>query len=521
MNIDKNKLEGLLVKLKFGEGKAFEKIYNLTRESAYFTAYKILGNRFDAENVLQDSYGAVLASVNEIRNADELLEKLYCSVAENSREMLELYKHPLFALDYSGEPEENDEVQESEFVPDKDGSEKELASRLSSLTDGLNPDERAAFILCTHCGLSAEKAAQALGTDENAVRLCRASAEKEIGKEAEKLGIGAAGLISAMKWAMDNSCSTEAVDFISSGASDSVLAAVASMADTPVRAPEPAPKKEEKKPEPEKPEPVEGAADYFDKISVENNRATLWKAVAGILAAVCIAVAAAYVKTNGLPWKKTEELPNTVPPDKVTDEYTGETSFDSLGTKEYITGTYYFDVGEDEEEESTEEVSRSTLEHTQETMTEPVTEITEETETATTAKPTTTAKTTKASTAQRERTSRERTTRERTSREFGTKTTTAAATESVTETTTETTTVTTTTAPEKKATVILRIQKNGKLLDTVTVPVAAGTPFTRNDVIAAVNSAGYEAIGSDITGTKLPLTPSANQTYNMTVKLFK
>ena len=261
---------------------------------------------------------------------------------------------------------------------------------------------------------------------------------------------------------------------------------VASMADsTPVRAPEPAPKKEEKKPEPEKPEPIEGAADSFDKISVENNRATLWKAVAGILAAVCIAVAAAYVKTNGLPWKKTEELPNTVPPDKVTDEYTGETSFDSLGTKEYITGTYYFDVGEDEEEESAEEVSRSTLEHTQETVTEPVTEITEETETAITAKPTTTAKTTKSSTTQRERTSRERTTRERTSREFGTKTTTAAATESVTETTTETTTVTTTAAP-------ISVSCSISIPGSTTEPVAT----TANEWICTPTSVSEGGVGS-------------------------
>lgn len=526
MNIDKKQLNSLLTKLKYGEGKAFEKIYNSTRESAYFTAYKILGNRFDAENVLQDSYASVLRATGEIENADDLLERLYCSVAENSGELLTLYKRPLFALDYTGEPD-NSVDENSDLIPDSDDENTAIA--LTGLVDGLNPDERAAFVLCTHCGLSPEKAAKAFGTTENAILLCLESAKKELSDGVSivrnQSGIGeGVSMTALMKWAMRGACALEASEFITSGASDSVLAAIASLADS-VKAPKPVtkPKLEvisEKKepvtePEPEnksfvkKSKPVPGP-DYFEQISVKNNNATLWKAVAGILTAIIVAVAAAYVKTNGLPGKNKVPQPNTISPDNTTEEYTGETSFDSVGTKEYYTGTYVFDdehIVTPDSETTTQEDRTTTESVTQkETTTESATTNTTK-QNQSTAKPKTTAKTTQADT-----------TKKRTPHSLAPRTTKATTGSETSASVTETTT--TTTAPTtagKSATVKIKIKKDGKTLNTISVSVPIGKTFTQADALAAAGS--YDTTGADVAGAKLPLTPTAEKTYNITVTL--
>ena len=42
MNIDKEKLTQEVIKLKNGDGKAFENIYNMTNQASYFTVLKIV-----------------------------------------------------------------------------------------------------------------------------------------------------------------------------------------------------------------------------------------------------------------------------------------------------------------------------------------------------------------------------------------------------------------------------------------------------------------------------------------------
>ena len=66
MSADKERLSALVVRLQQGDGNAFEEIYNLTRESAYFTALKISKNENDAEDILQETYIHILERINTL-----------------------------------------------------------------------------------------------------------------------------------------------------------------------------------------------------------------------------------------------------------------------------------------------------------------------------------------------------------------------------------------------------------------------------------------------------------------------
>ena len=58
MDYEKERINGLIVRLQNGDKSAFDEFYKLTSPKAYFIALKTTQNEHDAEDVLQESYYA-------------------------------------------------------------------------------------------------------------------------------------------------------------------------------------------------------------------------------------------------------------------------------------------------------------------------------------------------------------------------------------------------------------------------------------------------------------------------------
>ncbi len=67
MRTDKRKLEAKVAALAGGDGSAFDYIYEHTNRAVYFAILYIVGNKHDAEDVLQDTYVRALRALETYR----------------------------------------------------------------------------------------------------------------------------------------------------------------------------------------------------------------------------------------------------------------------------------------------------------------------------------------------------------------------------------------------------------------------------------------------------------------------
>ena len=96
MAIDKALLTQEVINLQNGDGKAFETVYNMTNETAYFTALKIVRNEDDAQDILQDSYIKVLEKISTLDNPEVFMSWFNMIVANNARNFLRKQNPVLF-----------------------------------------------------------------------------------------------------------------------------------------------------------------------------------------------------------------------------------------------------------------------------------------------------------------------------------------------------------------------------------------------------------------------------------------
>ena len=66
MDNEKERINGLITRIKSDDKSAIDEFYKLTSPKAYFIALKITQNEHDAEDILQESYMKALEKLDEI-----------------------------------------------------------------------------------------------------------------------------------------------------------------------------------------------------------------------------------------------------------------------------------------------------------------------------------------------------------------------------------------------------------------------------------------------------------------------
>ncbi len=510
-----------VVKLRSGDGKAFEKIYNLTNRSAYFTALKIVGNETDAQDVVQESYMIMIDKIGDLENPAAFSNWFSVIVANKAREFLRKNKKYVFTDDIDEMSDEevkafNDslESEKEEFRPGTLIEQLELKSQVMALIDGLSDDKRTAILLYYYNRLSVKEISEALGVNENTVKSRLFYAKKDLAKGIEEIEkkngklLGAAPA-SVAAWALKTASATASTAFVSGGAAAETLAAVTAGAAAAGSLTLTA--------------AASGASTASTVVTTSAAAGVLQKVAVGI-AAVTVIGSAATVLMRVQRQRMTAEQTQSV--SQIEEALTEESTAPVFFVEE--SGTFEADT-----EEQTTQMSR---------------ENSTTSETASARQSTSdNTQTASAGTSSERRTTRQRTTRAKaTTTTRAAKETTAAATSATTkaaqqsetvsqkpserqqpetaESKTFATSVSTTSPPtqapteaeKNPATVEIRITKDGvNIIDTLKISVKAGTAFTKEDVLKAVGDKGYNTDMVPIEGHTLPLTAEADKTYTI------
>lgn len=240
MDIDKNQLSELVLKLQAGDGKAFEQIYNLTNKSAYFTALKITKNEDDAQDVLQEAYIKLLEKIGELDKPDSFMSWFNMMVANKAKDYMRKYNPNLFTDNVISGGKDDDEeysvfdtIEEDNdaFIPGAGIEQAELQRDVMGLIESLSDEKRTAILLYYYNEMTTKQIAESLGVNENTVKSRLVQAKKDLAKgikELEKKNGKLLGVapISIVIWALKGASAVTGASFTASGAAAATLTAV-------------------------------------------------------------------------------------------------------------------------------------------------------------------------------------------------------------------------------------------------------------------------------------------------------
>lgn len=181
MGLDKELVSSLVIQLQNGDMKAFEKLYNLTNQKAYFVAKKITKHEQDAQDILQESYITVLSKISELTKPESFESWLNQIVANKAKDWLRKKNFSLFNSD-------EDEKNVVEFLPDDSFSysphenldKKATQELVDGIIDELSEDNRLCVLLYYFDEMSVADIAESVGIPEGTVKSRLFNSRKEI-----------------------------------------------------------------------------------------------------------------------------------------------------------------------------------------------------------------------------------------------------------------------------------------------------------------------------------------------------
>ena len=525
MEVNKQRIAELVGKIQNGDKSAFDELYKLTSERAYFVALEFTKNNQDAEDILQESYIKALSKINELDKPESFSSWLNQIVANKSKDFLKKKKPVLFNSD----EEETDATEllpdeDTGFSPEENLDQTELQKTVMEVLDELSEEKRACVLMMYFEELSVGEIAETLEIPEGTVKTRLFSARKDLKDKFAKRGITSlysTAPVGVVIWALRRMSDAVSKTFVGTGASAKVLAGItvagASTAAGVAVAGTTA---------------ATTAAATGTGIAAKIAALTVaQKVVAGVSVAAVVAGGTVGVVTVANNDDKKDGISTTA----YTEEYTTAPSFettlaiDVLGTVEFSETTM---LSSNESLSLNSSTSKSSTNKTQNTSAK----LTTSSKPTTTKKQTTTRKSTtstkkqtaastKTTATQKPATTKKETTAVETEakKETTTKkvtTTRAATTEKQTTTTKPTTTKPTTTEATTKgtATVIINVlDLDNTVIDTLTYTVEAGTEMTSSYLWGLVETDGYSISG--VFGSDKGSVAQAGKTYSFEAEI--
>ena len=229
INGDVNERIALLVtEIQNGNERAFDELYRLTSQKAYYVALEFVKNEDDVQDILQESYIKALSKIKELGKPESFQCWLNQIVANKSKDFLKKKKPMLF------EAEENEvyEVlpdEDTSFSPEENLDQNELQQTVMEVLDELNEEKRACVLMMYFEELSVSEIAETLEIPEGTVKTRLFSARKDLKEKFSKRGITSAysvAPIGVVLWAMRRTSITAGAAFAASSGSSTVLAGI-------------------------------------------------------------------------------------------------------------------------------------------------------------------------------------------------------------------------------------------------------------------------------------------------------
>lgn len=173
---------------QMGDNRAFEALYNMTKDSAYFIALSITKNEQDALDIMQDSYIKAFQSIDTL-NSPELFDNWVGRIVANTSKNYINKKKPMLFSDIVTDAlvEWNDEEFNKEYLPHESVDTKETSRLLMEIINGLSEDKRLCILMYYYQDMSVKEIAEVLELPVSTVKYKLLSARAEIKKGVEDL----------------------------------------------------------------------------------------------------------------------------------------------------------------------------------------------------------------------------------------------------------------------------------------------------------------------------------------------
>lgn len=201
-------------KAKEGEQQAFSKLFELTNQSAYYTALKITKNQNDAEDIVQDAYIKAFTSLTMLTDDSKFESWFNCIVANKCRDFLKKKKPDLFSKfdteDSDVAFEDTLENKDLSLLPESVTDNEALRRMIMDCIERLPDEQKLCIILFYYDELSVKEIAAALHIPEGTVKSRLNKARKTLKKEFENIEekdnikLHAVPFFPLLRWAFQN-----------------------------------------------------------------------------------------------------------------------------------------------------------------------------------------------------------------------------------------------------------------------------------------------------------------------------
>lgn len=194
--MEKTEIAQLVEKVRKGDNKAFEKLYNETNKGAYFVALKITGNEDDAMDILQDSYVKALDKLDQLKNDETFVSWFNQIVANTAKNYLCKMKPVLFNTEEEEQASQDWQTEEdSSFIPEESLDTNESRKAIMDIIDGLPEDRRLCVLMYYFDDMGTSQIARTLEIPEGTVKSHLLHARKSIKKTIEELRLKGATVL--------------------------------------------------------------------------------------------------------------------------------------------------------------------------------------------------------------------------------------------------------------------------------------------------------------------------------------
>ncbi len=191
MKTNTERIIELAIQIKNGDQSGFTEFYNLTSSRAYFIALKLCGNKFDAEDAVQESYMVLLSHISSLEKTESVQSWFGRIVANKSKDLLKK-KNPL--LFSEGDERNFDAAAQAECdcSLEETVENAELAGYVMHEIGGLTEEKRECVIMKYYNDLSVAQIADSIGVPVSTVKNRLWTARKDLMNALVSSGITAA-----------------------------------------------------------------------------------------------------------------------------------------------------------------------------------------------------------------------------------------------------------------------------------------------------------------------------------------
>lgn len=181
--MEANELTLLVEQAKEHDNHAIEQLYNQYHNSVYFLCLKIIKNKDDALDLVQDTFLQAFNKLNTLQNSAQFGSWLNQIAANKCRDFLKK-KKPLLFCDKTDENDDSEEFvienKDESLIPDKVVDNAETRRLVMEIIDNLPDLQRMTVMLYYYEEKSVAQIAEIMGCSENTVKSRLNYARKQI-----------------------------------------------------------------------------------------------------------------------------------------------------------------------------------------------------------------------------------------------------------------------------------------------------------------------------------------------------